>query len=66
MKYFLMFLILSGMSFSQTTNRKNDKGLYKLQDTDNSDLSKLANKIANPGDFTEPLPVSSGYSIFKL
>jgi peptidyl-prolyl cis-trans isomerase SurA len=52
--------------YTERGGKKKEKGLYKLQDANYSDLSKLANKITNPDDFSEPTPVSGGYSIFKL
>lgn len=41
-------------------------GRYEMQDVNFSDLSRQANKLQNPGDFSEPVPISGGYSIFKL
>ena len=37
-----------------------------MQDVDFSDFSKEANKLENAGDYSEPIPFSGGYSIFKL
>ena len=36
--------------YTERGGKNKDKGFYKLQDADYSDLSKLANKIANPDD----------------
>ena len=52
--------------YTERPGKKKDKGLYSQQDVDFSDLTRQANKIKNPGDFTEPIPFSGGYSIFKL
>jgi peptidyl-prolyl cis-trans isomerase SurA len=52
--------------YTERPGMKNVKGRYELQDVDFSDLSRKANIIENPGDFTEPFPLSGGYSIFKL
>jgi peptidyl-prolyl cis-trans isomerase SurA len=52
--------------YTERPGKKNDKGRYKLQDVDFSDLSRRANRIENPGDFSEPFPLSGGYSILKL
>jgi peptidyl-prolyl cis-trans isomerase SurA len=52
--------------YTERPGKKKDKGLYKLKDVDFSDLSRKANTIENPGDFTEPFPFSGGYAIFKL
>ena len=52
--------------YTERAGKKKDKGFYELQDVDHSDLSRQANKIENPGDFTEPVQLSGGYSIFKL
>ena len=52
--------------YTERPGMKKDKGRYELQDVDFSDLSRKANTIENPGDFTDPFPLSGGYSIFKL
>jgi len=52
--------------YTERPGKKNDKGRYQLQDVDFSDLSSKANTIEAPGDYTEPFPISGGYSIIKL
>jgi peptidyl-prolyl cis-trans isomerase SurA len=52
--------------YTERPGKQKDNGRYELQDVDFSDLSRKANTIENPGDFTEPFPLSGGYSIFKL
>jgi len=52
--------------YTERPGKQKDNGRYELQDADFSDLSRKANTIENPGDFTEPFPLSGGYSIFKL
>jgi peptidyl-prolyl cis-trans isomerase SurA len=52
--------------YTERPGKKKDNGRYKLEDVDFSDLSRKANTIENPGDFTEPFPFSGGYAIFKL
>lgn len=52
--------------YTERTGKKKENGLYKLQDVNFSDLSREANKIENVGEFTEPIPISGGYSIFIL
>lgn len=52
--------------YTERPGKKKDKGFYQLQDVDFSDFSRQANKIENVGDFSQPVPFSGGYSIFKL
>lgn len=52
--------------YTERPGKKKYKGRYKLQDVNFSDLSRKANTIENPGDFTEPFPFSGGFAIFKL
>ncbi len=52
--------------YTERPGKKKDKGEYPLQDVEFSDFSKQANKIQNVGEYTEPVPFSGGYSIFKL
>jgi peptidyl-prolyl cis-trans isomerase SurA len=52
--------------YTERPGKQKDSGRYELQDAEFSDLSRKANTIENPGDFTEPFPLSGGYSIFKL
>jgi peptidyl-prolyl cis-trans isomerase SurA len=52
--------------YTERPGKKKDNGRYELQDVDFSDLSRKANTIENPGDFTEPFPFSGGFAIFKL
>jgi parvulin-like peptidyl-prolyl isomerase len=52
--------------YTERPGKKNDKGRYQLQDANSSDLSRKANTIENPGDYSEPFQVSGGYSIIKL
>src|SRR5690606_27909103 len=39
---------------------------YSLNDVKTSVLYEEANKLEKPGDFSEPIKVSGGYSIVKL
>ncbi|MGB5846905.1 MAG: peptidylprolyl isomerase [Ignavibacteriaceae bacterium] len=52
--------------YTERPGKQKDNGRYNLQDVNFSDLSRKANTIDNPGDYTEPFPLSGGYSIFKL
>jgi peptidyl-prolyl cis-trans isomerase SurA len=52
--------------YTERPGKKKDNGRYELQNIDFSDLSRKANTIENPGDFTEPFSFSGGYAIFKL
>ena len=56
---------LAGL-YTERIGKKGVKGLYELQDVDLSDLTREANKIENPGDYTRPIHTSAGYSILKL
>jgi len=56
---------LAGL-YTERPGKKGDKGLYKLQDVDLSNLTREANKIESPGDYTRPIHSSAGYSILKL
>jgi peptidyl-prolyl cis-trans isomerase SurA len=65
--------LVEGASFDSLANlyterpgKKERSGFYELQDVDFSDFSKEANKLENAGDYSEPIPFSGGYSIFKL
>ncbi len=65
--------LLEGVSFDSLANfyterpgKKETSGFYELQDANFSDFSKEANKLENAGDYSEPIPFSGGYSIFKL
>ena len=52
--------------YTERPGKKTAKGRYDLQDVDFSDFTRQANKIKNVGEYTEPVPFSGGYSIFKL
>ena len=52
--------------YTERPGKKETSGFYELQDVDFSDFSKEANKLENAGDYSEPVPFSGGYSIFKL
>lgn len=56
---------LAGL-YTERAGKKNDKGFYKMQDANASELTRQANNIKNPGDYSAPIQVSGGYSIFKL
>ncbi|NUN07647.1 MAG: peptidylprolyl isomerase [Ignavibacteriaceae bacterium] len=45
---------------------KEKAGRFQLLSINSSQLSMEANKLNNPGDFSEPFPMSGGYSIVKL
>jgi len=52
--------------YTERAQKKKDNGYYDLQSVDYSEFYKEANKISNVGSYTEPVPFSGGYSIFKL
>ena len=52
--------------YTERPSKKKDRGLYDLQDINSTDLYKEANNIANVGDYTEPIKIAGGFSIFKL
>ncbi len=52
--------------YTERPGKKIAKGRYDLQDVEFSDFTRHANKIKNVGEYTEPVPFSGGYSIFKL
>ncbi len=52
--------------YTERPNKKKEKGFYNLQDVNNSEFSKEANKIQSAGQIAEPVPFMGGYSIFKL
>ena len=52
--------------YTERPGKKKDKGRYDLQDVEFSDFTRQANKIEKIGEYTEPVPFSGGYSIFKL
>jgi len=52
--------------YTERPGKKETSGFYELQDVEFSDFSKEANKLENAGDYSEPVPFSGGYSIFKL
>lgn len=64
-------LLKSGESFdtlalkTERPNMKEKHGKYELQ-TINSDLSKAANKLSKPGDYSEPFANQGGFSIVRL
>lgn len=52
--------------YTEKYGKEKDKGRYEKQAVDFSEITKEANKIENSGEITEPVPVTGGYSIFKL
>ncbi|MDY0081608.1 MAG: peptidylprolyl isomerase [Ignavibacteriaceae bacterium] len=64
-------LLKSGESFdtlaskTERPNMKEKHGVYELQII-SSDLSKIANGLSKPGDFSEPVPNQGGFSIIRL
>jgi len=52
--------------FTERQGKREVSGRYELQDVNFSDLSREANKLENVGDYSQPVPFSGGYSIFKL
>jgi peptidyl-prolyl cis-trans isomerase SurA len=53
-------------SLTERAAMKGKGGVYSLNDVNTSPLYEDANKLANPGDYSEPLKVTGGYSIIKL
>jgi peptidyl-prolyl cis-trans isomerase SurA len=45
---------------------KERKGKYDLQVIGSTEFSKSVNALKNPGDYTEPIPNSGGFSILRL
>ncbi len=64
-------LLKSGENFdtlaskTERPNMKEKHGVYELQII-NSDLSKIANGLSKPGDYSEPVPNQGGFSIIRL
>lgn len=64
-------LLKSGENFdslaakTERPNMKEKHGKYELQ-TISSDLSKIANGLSKPGDYSEPVPNQGGFSIIRL
>lgn len=52
--------------YTERPGFKEKSGRFQLLSVNSSQLSIEANKLSNPGDFTEPFPMSGGYSIVKL
>ena len=52
--------------YTERPGKKETSGFYELQDVEFSDFSKEANKLENAGDYSEPVPFSGGYAVFKL
>lgn len=53
-------------SLTERAAMKDKGGMYTLNDVKTSPLYEEANKLEKPGDFSEPIKVSGGYSIVKL
>jgi|SRR5690554_328491 len=53
-------------SLTERAAMKDKGGIYSLNDVKTSVLYEEANKLEKPGDFSEPIKVSGGYSIVKL
>lgn len=53
-------------SLTERAAMKEKGGLYSLNDVKTSQLYEEANKLEKPGDFSEPIKVTGGYSIIKL
>ena len=51
---------------TERPGKRVDKGKYKLQDVNSTEISKLANTIDKIGGFSEPVENSGGYSIFTI
>ncbi|MDT3694803.1 MAG: peptidylprolyl isomerase [Ignavibacterium sp.] len=64
-------LLKSGEDFdslaskTERPNMKEKHGKYELQ-TINSELSKIADGLSKPGDYSEPVPNQGGFSIIRL
>ncbi|MGD8305488.1 MAG: peptidylprolyl isomerase [Ignavibacteria bacterium] len=52
--------------YTERPGKKKVSGRYELQDVDFSDLSRTSNTLVNVGNFTNPVEISGGYSIFYL
>ncbi len=52
--------------YTERPGKKKDKGRYELQDADFSDLSREANRIKEPGNFSAPVLISGGFAIYYL
>lgn len=52
--------------YTERPGKKQVSGFYELQDVDFSDFSRQANVLENLGDFTVPVQISGGYSVFQL
>ncbi|GMR25578.1 MAG: hypothetical protein BMS9Abin39_0887 [Ignavibacteria bacterium] len=52
--------------YTERPRKKKDKGRYQLQDADFSDLSREANKIKEPGNFSAPVLISGGFAVYFL
>lgn len=52
--------------YTERPGKEKVSGRYELQDADFSDLSRISNTLENIGDFTNPVEISGGYSIFYL
>ena len=52
--------------YTEKYEKEKDRGRYEKQAVDFSEITREANKIENPGEITGPVPVTGGYSIFKL
>lgn len=52
--------------YTERPGKSKNKGRYKLQDVDYSDLTRFANTLEKVGNYSEPIENSGGYSIFCL
>ena len=52
--------------YTERPGKKKDKGRYELQDVDFSDISREANRIKEPGNFSAPVLISGGFAIYFL
>jgi len=53
-------------SLTERAAMKDKGGMYSLNDVKTSPLYEEADKLEKPGDFSEPIKVTGGYSIIKL
>jgi peptidyl-prolyl cis-trans isomerase SurA len=52
--------------YTERSTKKKDSGHYELQPVDYTNFYEEANKISDVGSYTEPMPFTGGYSIFRL
>jgi peptidyl-prolyl cis-trans isomerase SurA len=52
--------------YTERQNKKRDRGRYEMQNVNTSEISKLANTFDKIDEFSEPVAISGGYSIFFI